>query len=114
MPFRCNHHKPVTGIKLCFQGGQFCPLRSVAPQLLIPKRKRGLAEVQRPAIDVVQRGEDAVEKPAYFGALGVFAMTANDDADLHGRAAQAASESLNNASVRSLAWLAAVASKESR
>jgi len=44
-----------------------------------------------------------------FCALGFGAMAPDDDADLHA-SAQAARLSLNNVSVRSLAWLAAVAS----
>ena len=109
MPLGCNHDKPVAGVELGFEFGHHRPLRSIAPQRLVPQWQRVFTEVQRPSADAACCRERLAQEPADFRALGFGAMAPDDDADSHADA-QAARVSLNKVNVRSLAWLAAVAS----
>ena len=109
VPLWRNHNKPVAGVELRFELGHHRPLRSITPQRLVPEWQWGFTEIQRPGADAVCCREYFAQKPADFCALGFGAMAPNDDADSHA-STQAARVSLNKVSVRSLAWLAAVAS----
>ena len=109
VPLGRNHNESVAGVKLGLERRHHGPLGPIAPQLLVPHRQGGFAEVQCPRANSVLRRERLAEKPTDFCALGFGAMAPDDDADLHA-SAQAARLSLNNVSVRSLASLAAVAS----
>ncbi len=90
------------------------PLRAVAPQALIPQGQGVLPRSRVQVCKPLSRCQCGLEESPYFGALGVLAVTPDNQADLHRVTGQADRASLNNASVRSLACAADGASKASR